>query len=107
QADILLQGKEMERRDIEHRIEELRAKGQDVSALELALARGAPEARVELQKMEEALKKRDLEDTWKAIRPKLLQDKLPAGPQGTPPADGGEAAKPGGKIVKKKKIKKG
>ena len=106
QADLLIQGNEMEKKDLERRIAVLRAKGEDVSAIELALARGAPEARVELQKLEEVLKKRDLEDTWKAIRPKLLQDKTPTEGQGMPPADGGDAPKPGGKIVKKKKIKK-
>jgi hypothetical protein len=105
QADNLLQGKEMEKRDMERRIAELRARGEDVSAIELALARSAPEARVELQKLDEVLKKRDLEDTWKAIRPKLLQDKPPVELKGPPPVEG-EAPKPGGKIVKKKKIKK-
>ena len=78
-------GAEMER--IRERIRDLASKGEDVSALERAAAKGLREARPALAEFEKSLVTRERMETWRGIKSRLLSPSPPAGPGAEPQAE--------------------
>lgn len=113
-ADVLLRERDSEMLGYSQKIAQLRQNGEDVSELERALERGPWDVRAAIAEHEKHKMKRDLQDTWKGIKSKLVgAGAAPAGgvpgAAGNGPAGGDAAGEPGphaeGKIVKKKKKK--
>jgi len=111
---VLLRERDSEMLGYSKKIAQLRQNGEDVSELERALERGPWDVRAAIAEHEKHKMKRDLQDTWKGIKSKLVgAAAAPAGetPKGTGngPGDADVAREPGphaeGKIVKKKKKK--
>lgn len=113
-AEVLLRELDSEMLGYSKRIAQLRQNGEDVSELERALELGPWDVRAALAEHEKHKMKRDLQDTWKGIKSKLV------GTAGTPaveapkgadngPGEGGGTGGPGppaeGRIVKKKRKK--
>jgi KaiC/GvpD/RAD55 family RecA-like ATPase len=95
-AEAALREHDSEMQAYTRKIAELREAGENVSQLERALEKGLPDVRTAFTEREKHVLQRDLQDTWKGIKSKLVAPGGPAPGTGQPSE---------GKIVRKRRKK--